>query len=75
MAKDPISSRFSKNQEKSKLGDLANKGRSRDDIQAEQEMIDNTEKVETIHAGGEPGRNEPCSCGSGKKFKKCCANK
>lgn len=19
-----------------------------------------------------PGRNEPCSCGSGKKFKKCC---
>jgi hypothetical protein len=21
------------------------------------------------------GRNEPCSCGSGKKFKKCCAHK
>ena len=21
------------------------------------------------------GRNEPCPCGSGKKFKKCCANK
>jgi uncharacterized protein YchJ len=20
----------------------------------------------------EPGRNEPCFCGSGKKFKKCC---
>jgi uncharacterized protein YchJ len=20
----------------------------------------------------EPKRNEPCSCGSGKKFKKCC---
>lgn len=20
-----------------------------------------------------PARNEPCSCGSGKKFKKCCA--
>lgn len=20
-----------------------------------------------------PGRNDPCSCGSGKKFKKCCA--
>jgi uncharacterized protein YecA (UPF0149 family) len=19
-----------------------------------------------------PGRNDPCSCGSGKKFKKCC---
>ncbi|MFH2203085.1 MAG: SEC-C metal-binding domain-containing protein [Elusimicrobiota bacterium] len=21
------------------------------------------------------GRNDPCSCGSGKKFKKCCLNK
>ncbi len=21
-----------------------------------------------------PGRNEPCSCGSGKKYKKCCAS-
>ncbi len=21
-----------------------------------------------------PGRNEPCYCGSGRKFKKCCAN-
>jgi uncharacterized protein YecA (UPF0149 family) len=24
----------------------------------------------------EPGRNDPCPCGSGKKYKKCCgANK
>jgi len=23
----------------------------------------------------EPGRNEPCSCGSGKKYKKCCLGK
>jgi preprotein translocase subunit SecA len=22
-----------------------------------------------------PGRNEPCPCGSGKKFKKCCIGK
>jgi uncharacterized protein YecA (UPF0149 family) len=21
------------------------------------------------------GRNDPCPCGSGKKFKKCCLNK
>jgi preprotein translocase subunit SecA len=21
---------------------------------------------------GKPGRNDPCPCGSGKKFKKCC---
>lgn len=23
----------------------------------------------------EPKRNDPCTCGSGKKFKKCCMNK
>jgi hypothetical protein len=23
-------------------------------------------------AGGLPGRNDPCPCGSGKKYKKCC---
>ena len=24
--------------------------------------------------GKKVGRNDPCSCGSGKKYKKCCAN-
>jgi hypothetical protein len=28
--------------------------------------------TKTIIANKKPGRNEPCSCGSGKKFKKCC---
>lgn len=33
-------------------------------------------KVETVVKGKEPGRNDPCPCGSGKKYKKCCgANK
>ncbi len=26
----------------------------------------------TYVAGEEPGRNDPCPCGSGKKYKKCC---
>jgi hypothetical protein len=26
----------------------------------------------TVHAEKKPGRNEPCPCGSGKKYKKCC---
>ncbi|MBL7914646.1 MAG: SEC-C domain-containing protein [Bacteroidia bacterium] len=26
----------------------------------------------TIFGTKEPGRNEPCPCGSGKKYKKCC---
>jgi uncharacterized protein len=29
-------------------------------------------RVETVRALATPGRNDPCSCGSGKKFKKCC---
>jgi uncharacterized protein len=28
-------------------------------------------RVETIRKEAEPGRNDPCPCGSGKKFKKC----
>ena len=29
-------------------------------------------RVETVHAQAKPGRNDPCPCGSGKKYKKCC---
>lgn len=29
-------------------------------------------RVETVHVGDKPGRNDPCPCGSGKKYKKCC---
>lgn len=28
-------------------------------------------RVETVHRAAIPGRNDPCHCGSGKKFKKC----
>lgn len=32
-----------------------------------------TPKVETVvHEGPRIGRNDPCPCGSGKKYKKCC---
>jgi uncharacterized protein YecA (UPF0149 family) len=27
---------------------------------------------QTIIANKKPGKNEPCVCGSGKKYKKCC---
>lgn len=31
------------------------------------------QKVETVvHEGPRIGRNDPCPCGSGKKYKKCC---
>ncbi|WP_091572938.1 YecA family protein [Oryzisolibacter propanilivorax] len=29
-------------------------------------------RVEQRISAGQPGRNDPCPCGSGKKFKKCC---
>ncbi len=40
------------------------------DLSTEHEEID--EKVTPIQVEKIVGRNEPCPCGSGKKFKKCC---
>ena len=35
-----------------------------------------TVKVATVrHEGPKVGRNDPCPCGSGKKYKKCCEGK
>jgi preprotein translocase subunit SecA len=34
-----------------------------------------TGKVKTIKKNKKVGRNDPCPCGSGKKYKKCCAPK
>ncbi|MCG6553595.1 MAG: preprotein translocase subunit SecA [Candidatus Magnetominusculus sp. LBB02] len=31
-----------------------------------------SESVQVVRKGKKTGRNDPCSCGSGKKFKKCC---
>lgn len=36
----------------------------------ELEMLLNMPKTQVVEKT--PGRNDPCSCGSGKKFKKCC---
>jgi len=29
-------------------------------------------RQQTVHKASTPGRNDPCPCGSGKKYKKCC---
>ncbi|WP_220717936.1 PBPRA1643 family SWIM/SEC-C metal-binding motif protein [Agarivorans litoreus] len=49
------------------------------DIAVDAEADENTEQLELLIAKPitkvvekTPKRNEPCSCGSGKKFKKCC---
>ena len=76
MAKeDKIGNRFEKRKGDKKLSDIANRSRSVDDLQDEEEMIANTPKVEPIKADGKVGRNDPCPCGSGKKYKKCCEGK
>ena len=31
-------------------------------------------KPTTVRAGAKVGRNDPCPCGSGKKYKKCCGS-
>lgn len=37
-----------------------------------QEIVMNWKKSKTVVKDKKPGRNDPCPCGSGKKFKKCC---
>ena len=38
-------------------------------------LVEVYRKSRTIVKDKEPGRNEPCPCGSGKKYKKCCGKK
>ena len=33
---------------------------------------DGTVKKQPVKKAKKPGRNDPCPCGSGKKYKKCC---
>jgi uncharacterized protein YecA (UPF0149 family) len=41
-------------------------------IAASRQMEMNVPPTTRQLARGHVGRNEPCPCGSGKKFKKCC---
>ena len=38
-------------------------------------IFDREDKPQPIISKKAVGRNEPCPCGSGKKFKKCCIGK
>ena len=37
-----------------------------------QEIVKEHKRSKTVVKEKEPGRNDPCPCGSGKKYKKCC---
>ena len=54
--------------------------KSEDDIKREQAAKitatsgadDGSDKKQPVRKGQKVGRNDPCPCGSGKKYKKCC---
>ncbi len=75
MAKDKIRQRYEKKEEKGLLGSLFKRTVSPDLLTQEEEMLAHTPPVDPIEAADEPGRNDPCPCGSGKKYKKCCGRK
>ncbi len=75
MARNPMEERFEKRRERRKLDELSLRTRSKEDLEGEEELLEKTEKVEPIHSEPKPGRNDPCPCGSGKKYKNCCAKK
>jgi len=69
---DPMTARFGLREKQHKLDELSKKARTKEELDAEAKLLKETPKAEPIHADKEPGRNDPCPCGSGKKFKKCC---
>jgi len=75
MARDKIGERRTRLQKDKLRTDRDRSILTSDEIDAEQELLDNTPPVDPIKADDTPGRNDPCSCGSGKKYKKCCALK
>ncbi|MDY6914411.1 MAG: SEC-C metal-binding domain-containing protein [Planctomycetota bacterium] len=75
MPDDPIGNRFTKRLKGRRLDALAKKARGKDDVEAERKLLEKSEKVEPLKTRGQPGRNDPCPCGSGKKYKKCCGAK
>ena len=72
MARDYIEDRFDKRQSRKKLEELSKRARGRQDVAAEEKLVKNAEKVEPLRGARPLGRNDPCPCGSGKKYKKCC---
>lgn len=45
------------------------------DKETKRELYLQQKKSGTVVVGKKVGRNDPCPCGSGKKYKKCCMNK
>ena len=63
MSKDKIEQRYEKKKEREK---------QRRAVVSEDDAPIPDAPVEQAKAGDSLGRNDPCPCGSGKKYKKCC---
>ena len=63
-----MGARFDKNREQKKRTQDGLPGEDEDQLPPPAEMI-RADKDNVV------GRNDPCPCGSGKKYKKCCVNK
>jgi len=79
MARDPVEQRYEKRKKESKLSDLARRGKTSEEIEAEEQLLEKAKAERAkdpdkyqLKAAPEVGRNDPCPCGSGKKYKKCC---
>ena len=72
---DPMAERFAKRQQQHKLEELAKKTRTKEENEADEKLVAETQKVDPIRSDKKADRNDPCPCGSGKKFNKCCGKK
>jgi uncharacterized protein YecA (UPF0149 family) len=75
MARDKIGDRYDKQKRKGLLSGLRKKSIDPDLLDEEEQLLANTKPVDPIESDAAPGRNDPCPCGSGKKYKKCCQGK
>ena len=54
------------------LYSVVNLDSSEDAVESIAELTVLLNKKDTVKIDKVPARNEPCNCGSGKKYKKCC---
>jgi len=75
----PLSLTVATEERKAELEAIAAENGLYTDVTVDADVAENTaeldcilNKPESVTVEKTPKRNDPCSCGSGKKFKKCC---
>ena len=79
MAKDVVGDRYEKRKKDRKLRDISRRTMSTEEVEEEQAILAKATEERAkdpdkyrLKSAGTVGRNDPCPCGSGKKYKKCC---